>query len=561
VTVKQGKLEADESALNVTDAEVNLLDALFQMSGKFKSSPEGLTSDLTLSGQIGSEAADWLSDFINLPSEVRVRPPLSVSKAHLVLEEDHKVSFKGNFSFQRGAEVFIDLLRGPDKFAINNLHIQDNESDAMLELNLGKKVFDFKCAGNVIGPTLDKIFKREIGVGSWIKGDFKTHFSIDQPVRSWFEGKLEAKDVIFPWKLKETVKIKQISLDAEKNNIKIVSADLTIGESALTLTGDMYAAEEEFVFNIDAVADSLDFENLKDAFAGEEADKDAKKLFDLPAKGIVRLKSDSFVFKELKWQPLNADISVSGEKIDVTITEAGLCGIASPGSFSINPQKISMDFNLSAQNADLKSATACLFGTGGHLSGSYDMSSKFAGEGKSDELIESINGDLQFSAGEGRIYKGGILAKIFAFLNFTEIFRGNLPDLVQEGFAYKSIEATSTIQGSTLHIDKTVIDGSSMTIVGKGDVDLFTSHMDLEILLAPLKTVDFFIKNAPGVRSIFGESLISIPVKVTGDYSNPEVNISPASGVSSSLLNIMKNTLKTPFNIIKPLIPGKKETE
>jgi hypothetical protein len=100
-----------------------------------------------------------------------------------------------------------------------------------------------------------------------------------------------------------------------------------------------------------------------------------------------------------------------------------------------------------------------------------------------------------------------------------------------------------------------------MTIVGKGEVDLFTSQMDLEILLAPLKTVDFFIKNTPGVRSIFGESLISIPVKVTGDYSNPEVKISPTSGVSSSVLNIMKNTLKTPFNIIKPIIPDNKEKE
>ena len=189
------------------------------------------------------------------------------------------------------------------------------------------------------------------------------------------------------------------------------------------------------------------------------------------------------------------------------------------------------------------------------MSGSYDMSSKFAGEGKSDELIDSINGDLQFHAGEGRIYKGGVLAKIFAVLNFTEIFRGKLPDLVQGGFAYKSIEGTAAIQGSTLHIDKTVIDGSSMTIVGSGKVDLASTLVELELLLAPLKTVDYFIKKTPLVRDIFKGSLISIPVKVTGEYSSPEVTYIPTSGVSSSLSNIMKNSLQTPYEIIEPVLP------
>jgi hypothetical protein len=96
-----------------------------------------------------------------------------------------------------------------------------------------------------------------------------------------------------------------------------------------------------------------------------------------------------------------------------------------------------------------------------------------------------------------------------------------------------------------------------MTIVGKGNVDLSTLEMDLEILLAPLKTVDYFIKKTPLVRDILGGSLISIPVKMTGEYSNPEVTYLPTSGVSSSLSNIMKNSLQTPFKVIEPALPDK----
>jgi hypothetical protein len=536
VTLKQGKLEADDIMLNVTDAEINLLDALFQVSGKLKYYSEGLMSDLMLSGQIGPEAAKWLSEFINLPSVLRIRAPLFVSQAHLVLEEDNKASFRGNFSLQRRVEVFLDLFRGPDKFSINNLHIQDNESDAALEFNLGKKAFDFKFAGDLTGPTLDKIFTREIVVSRWIRGDFETHFSIDQPVRSSFEGKLEAKDVIFPLKLKEPVNIKSISLDADKSNIKVISADIDFGETSFNLKGNINASKEGFLF-----------------FAAEEKDKDTEQFYDFPIKGIIRLNSDSFTYGKYTWEPLKASIAVSPDNIDVAVTESSLCNVSFPGNIKFTPQELSLAFQPISDDKDLKSAIDCLWGTSGHVTGRYNLSSKFIGAGKGGEIKESLTGNLTISAKEGRIYKGGLLAKVFAFLNFTEIFRGQLPDLVNEGFAYKSIEATSGIKGSTLNIEKVIIDGSSMNIVSKGNVDLVSEQVDLEMLVAPLKTADFILGKIPLIKDLTGGTFVSIPLRVTGNIDNPKILYIPASAVGSGLINIMKGTLEAPFKVIEPI--------
>ncbi|MGQ9571168.1 MAG: hypothetical protein ACUVUQ_10100, partial [Thermodesulfovibrionales bacterium] len=148
----------------------------------------------------------------------------------------------------------------------------------------------------------------------------------------------------------------------------------------------------------------------------------------------------------------------------------------------------------------------------------------------------------------------GTVAKIFALLNVTEIFRGNLPDVTQEGFAYKSMSFKGQVKDGKLLLKEGVIDGSSMEIVCEGNIDFIEKKADLNLLVAPLKTVDFILRKIPLVRDITGRSLISIPVKVTGDLGNPDVNYLPLSSVGSGLLGIMERTIKLPVKIIQPFI-------
>jgi hypothetical protein len=74
-----------------------------------------------------------------------------------------------------------------------------------------------------------------------------------------------------------------------------------------------------------------------------------------------------------------------------------------------------------------------------------------------------------------------------------------------------------------------------------------------------LKTADFIIKKVPIVKDILGGTLVSIPVKVKGDFENPDISFLSASDIGYGLMGIMTNTLKAPVKIIQPVIPGKRE--
>jgi hypothetical protein len=93
------------------------------------------------------------------------------------------------------------------------------------------------------------------------------------------------------------------------------------------------------------------------------------------------------------------------------------------------------------------------------------------------------------------------------------------------------------------------------------NIDIVNKKVDLKVLVAPLKTVDFIIKNTPIVGGILGGTLVSIPVRVKGDLSNPNISYLSASTAGSRLLDIMKNALHAPVKIIEPIAPGKREKE
>jgi uncharacterized protein YhdP len=142
------------------------------------------------------------------------------------------------------------------------------------------------------------------------------------------------------------------------------------------------------------------------------------------------------------------------------------------------------------------------------------------------------------------------LAKIFAFLNVAGIFKGEIPDITQEGFPYNAIDAKGSLQDGKLVLKEGHINSPSMEIACKGDIDLVHREYDLQYLVAPLKTVDLVVKKIPLVSDVLNGTLVSIPVKVTGPWAEPKITALSPSSVGSGLLGIMKKTFQLPFKII-----------
>ena len=123
-----------------------------------------------------------------MPEKFRVRP-LSVSQARVAWDRNGKTSFAGNIAAKEGAGILLNCSTSR-VFTINRMLIQDAESKATLALALQKRDLRLDFKGNLEKTTLDRfLVNNEIFTGA-LKGDFRAHILIDQPLRSTAQGKL-----------------------------------------------------------------------------------------------------------------------------------------------------------------------------------------------------------------------------------------------------------------------------------------------------------------------------------------------------------------------------------
>jgi uncharacterized protein YhdP len=195
------------------------------------------------------------------------------------------------------------------------------------------------------------------------------------------------------------------------------------------------------------------------------------------------------------------------------------------------------------------------------VTGNFEFYGRILTRGRPEELVKSLEGDIEFHAKDGRIdYLLG-LVRILEFLNVMEIYRGKLPDLKKEPLPYDRITIRGTLQNGKLIIKEWTIDGPTLEMTSQGEIDLASQKINLTVLVAPLKTVDRVVKAIPLVSDIFAGTLVTIPVKVQGDLKDPRVTPLSPSAVGAELLAMMKRTLGLPFKILQPLLPSEKGNE
>ena len=195
------------------------------------------------------------------------------------------------------------------------------------------------------------------------------------------------------------------------------------------------------------------------------------------------------------------------------------------------------------------------------MTGTFDFKGTVAGEGKAGELVKALKGTQDFVARDGRIDRSVPLKRILAFLNVTEVFKGKLPDMTEEGLPYTSMTTKTELRNGTLSLKEGILDSPFMKLIASGDLGLMTGEIDFVVLVAPLKTVDSIVNKIPLIRHILQGTLVSIPVEVKGTLTAPRVTPLSPSAVGSGLLGILGRTLKLPFTLIEPIMPKEKKNQ
>jgi hypothetical protein len=556
LTVTRVEFEATPEGISLTDFETGILDASLRGSGNLYGYLKGLQrGDFTLQGNVGPKAVQWISNLVRVPSKLRVRAPLSISQAHWGWDNSKKTFLSADLVVKDGPRVSFEMLLNPEELTIKNLLIQDKKSRASMALTLKGRELHLDFKGNLGKTTLDGLLVNNYILTGRIQGDLQTHILLDNPMRSTAQGTIQGVGLGPPWELEVPVRIENVSLNAMGNKLLVESALVTLGDSHVDLQGGIEFSEKEFLFDMNLSADGLEWEKIQGLLNAEKGESGLEQRTGFrgpPVRGTLGVKLGYFRYGRFTWRPLHATISRDRNSLKVEVTEASVCGVSTPGVMIVTPQDVSLDVKPICTGQQPGPILACLLGTDAVMTGTLDLKGEIMGRGKPEGLAQSLNGNVELVANKGRIHRSNLLLTILALVNVTEIFRGKYPDLGKEGFAYDSFTVKGNLQGGKLILKEAILDGSSMELAGQGEIDLIAGKMDLTVLVAPLKTVDFAVKQIPIVRDILGGTLVSIPVRVRGALENPTVSPLSPSAVGSELVGIMKRIIRLPMKIIQP---------
>lgn len=555
-----------EKEIAVTNLKAKLPDSSLQVSGAVTGYMQGIQNlDLRFHGKIGPQATERIFDIFKFPPELDLKPPISISEAHLTWNNNRETMLSGHLELPQGIQISADTFFTPHKLVIKKFVVQDGESHASFKLSSANNKLDLSFSGNLNKSTMDHLMLENKILQGAVKGNFHAHVLLDHPANSTVQGDLQVKDIVVTWRRAMPLTINTLSVAAEGNNLRVESANLSLDDKKFDLKGNVNFSPKGFLLDMEISADEVNLNQLKQTLSTnnkESHDRKNKRERTYPVQGVLKLKTEKFTYGAFTWSPFIADISFGDSAATVSIAEAAFCGIDTPGTLKISPQEVEADFKLTARDQDLHASISCLWDKSAKVEGNYKLDGSITAKGQGDELIQSLNGTFNFATTEGRFYGGkahGTLIKIFRLLNISEMFQGKLPDINQEGFGFNSIRADSDIQNGKLTLHELVIDGTDMGIAGYGSIDLTNKKVDAVALVAPLKSVDYVVKKIPLVRNILGDTFISIPFKIKGPMGNPKVTPLSPSAVGDGLVGIMKRTLQLPVDIIQPIIPAKKK--
>ena len=186
----------------------------------------------------------------------------------------------------------------------------------------------------------------------------------------------------------------------------------------------------------------------------------------------------------------------------------------------------------------------------------YSLKGRITGRGKQEQLKSSVKGSFEFSARDGEFVRSPGVEATFDYLNATGDFNVAFPDLDKETFPYRLVSVKGRVDGEVIIGDEIIVHSTRVNLSGQGKYDLARKWIDGKALVAVLKPVDEVISRIPVVGSIFGGSLLGIPIRVAGPLDQPEVTYLHPADIGTEVLNMPLRILGLPMEALKLFIPA-----
>ncbi len=539
-----------------------------------------------LSGEIGEETGNWIKEKGWLPPSLLPRTPAQIDRLRLTWNHENLLLTGMMHVGRKGSlqpAMAFDLSSRVDNPLTINLDFTYDDEKGHLTLDLLDKkpeTFSLEWHGILSGSTISALMADKDLLTGDLQGDFKMTVP-DPSTDSEFEGWLRADNFSWYWGEKtEFINLRTLSLIGNEDELLISNLDLDFADGESLSTHGSITPEIDGLmvdlnltsprFSQATINDFLDDLNMLKAMQIEACEGNSS---DWSIIGTMDFNIDHFLSegrqettttdkKFLHWQPLIGRVELyPDQETRVEINTANLCCLGINGVWNSPRTRDNSSFNLSTSCDPLplfQDVLPCLGIDQDVIEGSFKVIGKIQGTKKKWQ-----NGRLVIHSEQGRILRMTLLSKIFSVVNLTDLFTTDeLPDLEKEGFPYSYLDFEAKVKDNRLIINNAKIRGKGLNLFGRGEMDLTTFETDFTVMIAPFKTIDTIISHIPVLGRVIGgknATLITIPVKVTGPFNNPNVVPLAPSAIGEGFLNIVKETLLLPFTILSPLLPNEKK--
>jgi uncharacterized protein involved in outer membrane biogenesis len=527
-----------------------------------------LALQAALKGVIGPQSLQWAYDRFALPADFMLNAPIAVHSLELAWRQGGALGLTGAFALAPDLRVGVKLTAEANHFDLNPLTIADDRSDARIRVSHdpGPDLWQAGFEGHLERGTLAKLWLNRPQQTGWMRGSFSALWSMAQPGRAKVQGRLEAGELVVPMKSMGVLQIHRADLASGRNSMAIKVLDLSWDTQRMALTGDLLFTDEAIKMALNFASDTLDIGALEKRFNQRKQDKGpaakekAAPPKRRPLRGKIEVQARRLIYGPYQWESLNATVMVSPDRVTVSVNEATLCGIATLGTARWTPQGLWIEFIPSANRQTLQLTSGCLSGNPSteRIEGLYSISGKVTSQGlRGEELLRQMQGRISFQAVDGRISNAGdmgLITGILSYLRINKLVKGELPDLKERAFSYKSIQFELAFVDGRAELAQADIRSETLNMVAEGGVEMQTGELALTILVSPLTGVDTVVRHIPVVNKILQGTLIAIPVGVRGTMKAPKVIPLSPKAVGNRLAGILSRTLKAPIEIVEPML-------
>ncbi|MBW2485625.1 MAG: AsmA family protein, partial [Deltaproteobacteria bacterium] len=406
--------------ITLESMQADLLDSSFAFSGILQNFITGKTgADITVvHAEIGQDFNTWFSEQTNIPRAYMLRTPLMVSQAHLKWTMAQLLDLQGEFSIKEGPGFAVNMMLNPDELLLRSFVIRNEEEQATMKLDLQKRKIGAGFQGSLSKKTIDAILlHNDLFPEGWVKGDIHFQIDMDSFASSSAAGKLDGGDFIFPWKTEKPILLDSFSFFAAEKTLKLNSFQAQFENNNYAINGEASLVEEGLTMDFDVRTDTVELNKILAAIKEEDEQGLAKgkrvgKEWDLAVRANIKLHADSLLYNGYTWKPFESLITFANNSLGIEIFEAELCSIATPGRLSFHEKQIYLDFKMQAEDKEFKDVLICLEGGEQQMTGILDLDATIKGQGTRETLINSLEGELQYSSKDGYIYQDARAAKL-----------------------------------------------------------------------------------------------------------------------------------------------------